>query len=58
VLYRGGDRKLRTGTVRVVHRNIAISLNPLTTGTSSLSNASGLFCPGQTATQHGAFGIC
>jgi hypothetical protein len=35
--------------------NIAISLSPLTTGTASLSNASGLFCPGQTATQHGAF---
>ena len=35
--------------------NIAISLNPLTTGTATLSNASGLFCPGQTATQHGAF---
>jgi hypothetical protein len=35
--------------------NIAISLNPLTTGTSSLSNASGTFCPGQTATQRGAF---
>jgi hypothetical protein len=35
--------------------NIAISLNPLTTGTSSLSSASGIFCPGQTASQHGAF---
>jgi hypothetical protein len=35
--------------------NIAISLNPLTTGTSSLSNAGGLFCAGQTATQKGAF---
>jgi hypothetical protein len=35
--------------------NIAISLNPLTTGTATLSNASGLFCPGQTSVQHGAF---
>ena len=35
--------------------NIAISLNPLTTGNATLSNASGLFCPGMTATQHGAF---
>ena len=35
--------------------DIPISLNPLTTGTSSLSNASGLFCPGQTASQHGAY---
>jgi hypothetical protein len=35
--------------------DIAISLNPLTTGTSTLSDASGLFCPGQTATQQGGF---
>jgi hypothetical protein len=35
--------------------NIPISLNPLTTGTSSLSSATGIFCPGQTASQHGAF---
>jgi hypothetical protein len=35
--------------------NIAISLNPLTTGVATLSSATGLFCPGQTATQRGAF---
>jgi hypothetical protein len=35
--------------------NIPVSLNPLTTGTSSLSNAGGIFCPNQTATQQGAF---
>jgi hypothetical protein len=35
--------------------NIPITLNPLTTETASLSNASGLFCPGQTTTQRGAF---
>jgi hypothetical protein len=35
--------------------DIAINLNPLTTGTSSLSNATGVFCPGQTASQKGAF---
>jgi hypothetical protein len=40
--------------------NIPIALDPLTTGVASKSNASGLFCPGQTATQKGAFGsaIC
>lgn len=35
--------------------DIAIALNPLTTATASLSSATGLFCPGQTATQRGAF---
>jgi hypothetical protein len=35
--------------------NIPISLNPLTTATSSLSNSGGIFCPSQTATQKGAF---
>lgn len=37
--------------------DIAITLNPLTTGTTSLSSATGIFCPGvnQTATQKGAF---
>ena len=35
--------------------DIPISLNPLTTGTASLSNADGLFCPGQGAPQRGAF---
>jgi hypothetical protein len=35
--------------------NIPISLAPLTTGTASLASADGLFCPGQTATQRGAF---
>jgi hypothetical protein len=37
--------------------NIAVSLNPLTTGTSSLSSATGIFCPtvNQGTTQHGAF---
>jgi hypothetical protein len=35
--------------------NIPITLSPLTTGTTSLSSATGLFCSGQTATQKGAF---
>ena len=35
--------------------DIPISLNPLTTGVSSLSNASGFFCPGQSTAQKGAF---
>jgi hypothetical protein len=37
--------------------NIPISLSPLTTGTSSLSDAGGIFCSitGQAATQKGAF---
>ena len=32
-----------------------IALNPLTTGTVLLSNAGGLFCPGQGSGQRGAF---
>jgi hypothetical protein len=43
------------GTCALFIGDIAISLNPLTTGTASLSSATGLFCPGQTATQRGAF---
>ena len=35
--------------------DIAVSLNPLTTGTATLSSAAGTFCPGQGATQKGAF---
>jgi hypothetical protein len=35
--------------------DIAISLNPLTTGVSTLSSATGLFCPDQTQTEVGAF---
>jgi hypothetical protein len=35
--------------------DIAVSLNPLTTGSASLSNAGGLFCPGQGTAQKGAF---
>jgi hypothetical protein len=35
--------------------DIPISLNPLTTGTASLSSAAGTFCPGQGAGQAGAF---
>ena len=35
--------------------DIPISLNPLTTGTATLSSATGLFCPGQTTSSKGAF---
>jgi hypothetical protein len=35
--------------------NIAVSLNPLTTGTATLSSAAGTFCPGQGIAQKGAF---
>jgi hypothetical protein len=43
------------GTCALFIGNIAVSLNPLTTGTASLSSATGLFCPGQGAAQQGAF---
>src|SRR5262249_52711772 len=36
---------------------IAINLSPLPTGTASATDPGGLFCPGQTATQAGCFGI-
>jgi hypothetical protein len=35
--------------------DIPISLNPLTTGTASLSSATGTMCPGQLTNQKGAF---
>jgi hypothetical protein len=35
--------------------DIPVSLNGLSTGTSDLSSATGLFCPSQTAVQKGAF---
>jgi hypothetical protein len=35
--------------------DIPISLNPLTTGTSSVSSATGTMCPGQQTNQKGAF---
>jgi hypothetical protein len=35
---------------------IAVNLTPLTTGSASATNASGLFCPGQGAGQVGCFG--
>ena len=43
------------GTCALFIGNIAVSLNPLTTATASLSSATGLFCPGQGAAQQGAF---
>jgi hypothetical protein len=40
--------------------DIPIALSPLTTDVASKSDATGIFCPGQTTTQKGAFGsaIC
>src|SRR5262249_18599832 len=35
--------------------DLTLLSSPLTTGTASLSNANGLFCPGQTTNQKGAF---
>jgi len=35
--------------------NIPIALSPLTTATASRADASGIFCPGQTTSQKGAF---
>jgi hypothetical protein len=43
------------GTCALFIGNIAVSLNPLTTGTSTLASAAGTFCPGQGAAQQGAF---
>ena len=44
-----------SGTCAQFVGDIPISLNPLSTGTTSLSNAGGLFCPTQLAGQKGAF---
>jgi hypothetical protein len=35
---------------------IGVTLSPLTTGTASASNGSGVFCPGQTMVNNGCFG--
>jgi hypothetical protein len=43
------------GTCALFIGDIPIALNPLTTGTSTLSNAQGTFCPSQTTSQKGAF---
>jgi hypothetical protein len=43
------------GTCALFIGDIAVSLNPLTTATASLSSATGIFCPGQGTTQQGAF---
>jgi hypothetical protein len=36
--------------------NLPVNLTPLTTGTASMTNATGQFCPNQTTTNAGAFG--